>query len=184
MHVGHDAENIDDAELVVYTSAAQGRQPGARPRRERRGIPTIKRGRHGRAPDGGQEGHRVAGSHGKTTTTALIAFILHRCGVSPTFMVGGEMTNLGTNAEPGDGPHFVVEADEYDRAFLNYHPDIALVTNVEPDHLDIYGSLEKLQDAFRQFLSQVASSGYIVACEDSPALQACLPDGRHSFPRP
>jgi UDP-N-acetylmuramate--alanine ligase len=125
----------------------------------------------------------VAGSHGKTTTTSLIALMLHRAGLSPTIMLGGESVDLGTNAIPGDGEHFVVEADEYDRAFLSYRPYIALVTNVEPDHLDIYGSFEELQAAFRQFLSQVDNNGTIVACGESPALQALLPlaigDGTH-----
>jgi UDP-N-acetylmuramate--alanine ligase len=101
--------------------------------------------------------------------------MLWQAGRSPTFMVGGEMLNLETNALPGEGPDFVVEADEFDAAFLNYQPDIALVTNVEPDHLDIYGSYQGLQDAFRQFLSQVKPDGYIVACGDDPALQAMLP---------
>jgi UDP-N-acetylmuramate--alanine ligase len=91
-------------------------------------------------------------------------------------MVGGEMVDLETNAMPGEGPDFVVEADEFDAAFLNYYPDIALVTNVEPDHLDIYGSFERLKDTFRQFLSQVKPDGYIVACRDDPALQALLPE--------
>jgi UDP-N-acetylmuramate--alanine ligase len=101
--------------------------------------------------------------------------MLHRAGLSPTIMLGGESIDLGTNALPGEGELFVVEADEYDRAFLNYRPHIALVTNVEPDHLDIYGSFEELQNAFRQFLSQVDNNGTIVACGESPALQAILP---------
>ena len=82
----------------------------------------------------------VAGTHGKTTTTSLIAYMLHRAGLSPTYMLGGECIDLGGNAAPGDGDYFVVEADEYDRAFLNYHPHIAVVTNIEPDHMDIYGT--------------------------------------------
>ncbi len=87
-------------------------------------------------------------------------------------MLGGESIDLGGNAAPGDGDYFVVEADEYDRAFLNYRPHIAVVTNIEPDHLDIYGTIEELTAAFRQFLSQVDNNGYIVACTDSPAVQA------------
>src|SRR2546427_12807485 len=86
----------------------------------------------------------VGGSHGKTTTASLIAFMLTRAGLSPTFMLGGESVDLCGNARPGEGDHFVVEADEYDRAFLNYSPYIAVVTNVEADHLDIYGSFEEL----------------------------------------
>ncbi len=174
VYQGHAAANIDDAQLVVYTSAAHDDNPELVEAR-RRGIPTIKRAQMVARLMEGKKIIAVAGSHGKTTTSTLIAFILVRCGLAPTFMLGGESVDLGTNAAPGDGPHFVVEADEFDAAFLNYRPYIALVTNLEPDHLDFYGSFEKLAAAFRQFLSQVENSGYIVACRDSPALQACLP---------
>jgi UDP-N-acetylmuramate--alanine ligase len=102
--------------------------------------------------------------------------MLTRAGLSPTYMLGGESIDLGGNAAPGDGEYFVVEADEYDRAFLNYHPYLAIVTNIEPDHLDIYGTFEELQRAFAQFLSQVDNNGLIVACTDSPAVQALLPE--------
>jgi UDP-N-acetylmuramate--alanine ligase len=98
-------------------------------------------------------------------------------------MLGGEMRNLATNDLPGDGPHFVVEADEYDRAFLNYHPYISVVTNVEPDHLDVYGSFEELQRAYAQFLAQTDIPGYIVACMDSPPLQACLSQRQALLPQ-
>ena len=171
---GHDAANVDDAELVVYTSAAHDDNPELTEAR-RRGIRAIKRAPMVALMMEGKKVIAVAGSHGKTTTSSLIAFMLSRAGLLPTFMLGGESIDLGGNAQPGDGAHFVVEADEYDRAFLNYHPHIALVTNVEPDHLDIYGSFEELTETFRQFLSQVEDSGYIVACTDSPALQAILP---------
>ncbi|MDO8614765.1 MAG: UDP-N-acetylmuramate--L-alanine ligase [Dehalococcoidia bacterium] len=174
VHEGHDATNVDDARLVVYTSAAHDDNPELAEAR-RRGIATIKRAEMVARLAEGKQLIAVAGTHGKTTTSSLIAYMLWRAGLSPTFMVGGEMLDLDTNAMPGEGPHFVVEADEYDRAFLQYHPYIALVTNVEPDHLDIYGSFENLTDAFRRFLSQVENSGYIVACTDSPALQAILP---------
>ncbi len=174
VYQGHAASHVDDAQLVVYTSAAHSDNPELVEARKR-GIPTIKRAQMVARLMEGKKVIAVAGSHGKTTTSTLIAFILVRCGLAPTFMLGGESIDLGTNAAPGDGPHFVVEADEFDAAFLNYRPYIALVTNLEPDHLDFYGSFEKLAAAFRQFLSQVENSGYIVACRDSPALQACLP---------
>jgi len=174
VHEGHRADNIDDAELVVYTSAAHEDNPEITEARGR-GIETIKRARMVARLMTGKKVIAVAGTHGKTTTTSLIAFMLHRAGLSPTVMLGGESIDLGTNAIPGEGDYFVVEADEYDRAFLNYTPYVALVTNVEPDHLDIYGSFEELQRAFAQFLSQVDNTGYIVACMDSPALQAILP---------
>jgi UDP-N-acetylmuramate--alanine ligase len=171
---GHDATHVDEADMVVYTSAAPAENPEL-VEAHRRGLPTIKRAAMVARLMEGKRAIAVAGSHGKTTTSSLIAFMLWQAGRSPTFMVGGEMLNLETNALPGDGPDFVVEADEFDAAFLNYYPDIALVTNVEPDHLDIYGSYEGLLDAFRRFLSQVKPDGYIVACEDDPALRAMLP---------
>jgi len=170
---GHDAANVGEAELVVYTSAAHEDNPEIIEAR-RRGLPTIKRAQMVARLMEGKRSIAIAGSHGKTTTSSLIAFMLWQAGRSPTFMVGGEMVGLETNAMPGEGPDFVVEADEFDAAFLNYHPDIALVTNVEPDHLDIYGSFERLKDTFRQFLSQIKPNGYIVACRDDPALQAIL----------
>src|SRR3990170_3576445 len=173
VYQGHDAAFLDDAEMVVYTSAAHEDNPELVEAR-RRGLPVLKRAQMGARLMEGKQVIAVAGSHGKTTTTSLIAYMLWRAGLSPTFMLGGEMIDLDTNVMPGDGPHFVVEADEFDAAFLNYSPYIALVTNVEPDHLDYYGSFQRLTDAFRQFLSQVQPDGYIVACQDNPALQAIL----------
>ncbi len=181
VHEGHARENIDEAGLVVYTSAAQADNPELAAARER-GVETIKRAEMVAVLQQGKQVVAVAGAHGKTTTSSLIAWVLHEAGLSPTIMLGGEMKNLHTNALPGDGPHFVVEADEYDRAFLNYHPYIAVVTNVEPDHLDIYGSFEELQKAYAQFLTQVDTSGFIVACLDSPPLQACLSQRQANLP--
>jgi UDP-N-acetylmuramate--alanine ligase len=174
VHGGHDAAHLDDAELVVYTSAAHDDNPELEEARRRR-IQTIKRAEMVARLMEGKQVIAVAGTHGKTTTTSLIAYMLSRAGLSPTYMLGGESIDLGGNAAPGDGEYFVVEADEYDRAFLNYHPHIAVVTNIEPDHLDIYGTFEELRAAFRQFLSQVDNNGLIVACTDSPAVQASLP---------
>ena len=181
VYEGHRAENVDDAGLVVYTSAAHDDNPELIEAR-RRGIPAMKRAAMVAWLQHGKQVIAVAGAHGKTTTSSLISFMLTRAGLDPTFMVGGIIRDLGTNAMPGEGPHFVVEADEYDRAFLNYHPYVAVVTNIESDHLDIYGSLEELQAAFEQFLSQVEPNGYIVACTDSPPVRACPPIGRTLLP--
>ncbi|HUF54358.1 MAG TPA: UDP-N-acetylmuramate--L-alanine ligase [Dehalococcoidia bacterium] len=182
VHEGHAGGNIDDAELVVYTSAAHADNPELL-EAQRRGIEAIKRAEMVAVLQQGKQVIAVAGAHGKTTTSSLIAFMLHKAGLSPTIMLGGEARDLGSNALPGEGPHFVVEADEYDRAFLNYHSHIAVVTNVEPDHLDIYGSFEELQRAYAQFLAQVDISGFIVACLDSPPLQACLSQRQAFLPR-
>jgi UDP-N-acetylmuramate--alanine ligase len=170
---GHAAENVGEAELVVYTSAAHEDNPELVEAR-RRGLPTMKRAEMVARLMEGKRSICVAGSHGKTTTSSLIAYMLVEAGRSPTFMVGGEMVDLDTNVMPGEGPEFVVEADEFDAAFLNYYPDIALVTNIEPDHLDIYGSLDNLVETFRRFLSQVKADGHIVACREDPALRALL----------
>jgi UDP-N-acetylmuramate--alanine ligase len=175
VHSGHEAANVDDAELVVYTSAARDDNPELVEAR-RRGIETIKRAPMIARLMEGKQVIAVAGSHGKTTTTSLIAWMLDRAGMDPTYMLGGESIDLGGNAAPGDGDYFVVEADEFDEAFLSFWPHIAVVTNVEPDHLDIYGSFENLRGAFRRFLSQVDNNGYIVACMDSPDVQAVLPE--------
>jgi len=177
---GHNARHVGDAELVVYTSAAREDNPEIAEAR-RLGIQTLKRAQMIARLMTGKKVIAVAGSHGKSTTTALIACMLSRHGLSPTFMIGADSIDLGTNAAPGEGEYFVVEADEYDRAFLEYRPYLAIVTNIEPDHLDIYGSFPALQDAFRQFFSQIEDNGYLVACTDSPALQACLP-ARQALP--
>ena len=177
VHEGHDASNIDDAGLVVITSAATKDNPEVLEAR-RRGIPVIKRADMVARL---MEGHRsiaIAGTHGKTTTSALVSFMLVEAGLSPTFLVGGDIVNLGTNAAAGEGEHVVVEADEFDAAFLSYTPDIAVVTNIEPDHLDIYGSFEELVGAFAQFLKQVPPDGLIIACADDPTVADLLGRGK------
>jgi UDP-N-acetylmuramate--alanine ligase len=179
---GHRAENVGNVDLVVYTSAAHEDNRELIEAR-RRGIPTIKRAEMVAWLQEGRKVIAVAGAHGKTTTSSLIAYMLWKAGKSPTFMIGGEVLDLATNAMPGEGEHFVVEADEYDRAFLNYHPYVAVVTNIEPDHLDIYGSFEELERAFDQFLAQVENSGFIVACADSPPAMASLSRRQALLPR-
>ncbi len=177
VHQGHDASNVDDAGLVVITSAATKDNPEILEAR-RRAIPVIKRAEMVARL---MEGHRsiaIAGTHGKTTTTALVSFMLVQAGLSPTYLVGGDVVNLQTNAAAGEGEHVVVEADEFDAAFLSYTPDIAVVTNIEPDHLDIYGSFEELVGAFAQFLKQVPPDGLIIACADDPAVAELLGRGK------
>ncbi len=173
VYAGHDGANVGEAGLVVYTSAAHEDNPELA-EALRRNIPTIKRAEMVARLSEGKEVIAVAGSHGKTTTSSLIAYMLVRAGLSPTYMLGGEMVDLGTSTMPGEGPHFVVEADEFDAAFLNYRPDVALVTNIEPDHLDFYGSYENLADTFRQFLCRTKHGGHIIACGDDPGLAEVL----------
>jgi UDP-N-acetylmuramate--alanine ligase len=170
---GHRAKNVGQAALVVTTSAARDDNPEIAEAR-RRGLPVIKRAEMVARLMEGRYAVAVAGTHGKTTTSALIAFILKQAGFSPTYLIGGEVPDLGGNAAAGSGRHIVVEADEFDAAFLSYHPQLAIVTNVEPDHLDIYGSLERLTEAFGRFLSQVPADGRIIGGADSAAVRRLL----------
>jgi UDP-N-acetylmuramate--alanine ligase len=173
VYEGHDAGQVRDAEMVVYTAAAQEDNPELAEAR-RRGLPVLVRAEMIARLLEGRRAVAVAGSHGKTSTTALIALMLRDAGRDPTFLLGGEPLDLESNAHAGEGEDIVVEADEFAAAFLHYHPQIAVVTNIEPDHLDFYDSLDRLVAAFRRFLSQVPEDGCIIACADDPALTALL----------
>ncbi|HYM14074.1 MAG TPA: UDP-N-acetylmuramate--L-alanine ligase [Dehalococcoidia bacterium] len=174
--IGHAAENVGDAQLVVTTSAAHGDNAEI-VEAERRGIPVIKRAEMVARLMEGRYSIAVAGTHGKTTTSGLIAHMLVEAKLDPTYLIGGEVRSLGTNAAPGDGRYIVVEADEYDRAFLSYTPDVAVVTNIEPDHLDIYGTVDELQAAFEQFMASAPIDGHVIACADSPRVRLAVAGG-------
>ena len=173
VHEGHDAAHVGDAEIVVYTAAAPEDNPEMAEAR-RRGLPVLLRAELIARLMEGRRAIAVAGSHGKTSTSALIALMLRDAGRDPTFLLGGEPVDLESNAHAGHGQDIVVEADEFAGAFLHYHPQIAMVTNIESDHLDFYGSFDRLVAAFRQFMSQVPDDGCIIACSDDPTLAALL----------
>ncbi len=173
VYQGHRAENVGQADLVIVSSAIPADNPEAAAARER-GIPVVKRDwMLGRMMQG-RFGIAVAGSHGKTTITALIALCLTEAGLDPTFIVGGILENLGTNAKAGRGEHFVVEADEYDRTFLGLRPRIAVVTNIEMDHPDCYPELDDLVEAFRGFVHLVPADGCVVGCGDEARTRGVL----------
>ncbi len=174
--IGHAAENVGDAELVVMTSAAHEDNPEIIEAR-RRGVPVIKRAEMVALLMRGRYSIAVAGTHGKTTTSGLIAHMLVEAELDPTYLIGGEVRSLGSNAAPGGGRYIVVEADEYDRAFLSYTPDVAVVTNIEPDHLDIYGSVEEMQAAFAQFMASAPADGHVIAGADSPRVREMVAAG-------
>src|SRR5205085_5061845 len=115
-------------------------------------------------------GLAVAGTHGKTTTTAMLAWILAEAGLDPTLALGGESVDFGASARLGRGPHLVAEADEFDRRFLELRPCAAIITNVEADHLDCYRDLDDIVSAFRAFAEQVSPDGLLVTCADAPLL--------------
>jgi UDP-N-acetylmuramate--alanine ligase len=169
--IGHDAANVGDAELVVTTSAATADNPELA-EAKRRGIPVIKRADMVAHLMEGKRAVCVAGSHGKSTTSGMVAFILSRARRDPTYLIGAEVQDLGTNAAPGSGPEVVVEADEYDRAFLSYKPSIAAVLNLEPDHLDYYKTMEALREAFEAYVGNTVKGGTVVLCADSPGAMA------------
>jgi UDP-N-acetylmuramate--alanine ligase len=167
----HHAENIIGANLVVRSSAVRDENVEVLAARAA-GIPVLKRADFLEQMLAGQKPIAVAGTHGKTTTTAMIAWVLTTLGADPSYVIGGEAVNLGRNAHAGLGQYFVIEADEYDRMFLGIQPYIALVTNVEHDHPDCYPTPEEFYQAFLEFTQQVQPGGVVIACgDDSGAVQ-------------
>jgi UDP-N-acetylmuramate--alanine ligase len=176
VYKGHRVENVGDADLVVASSAVPADNPEVVAARAQ-GVPVVKRDWMLGRMMKGRFGIAVAGSHGKTTITAMIALVLTEAGLDPSFIVGGILENLGTNAKAGRGEHFVVEADEYDRTFLGLRPRIAVVTNVEMDHPDCYPELDDLVEAFREFLSLVPANGCVIGCGDEERVREILEAG-------
>ncbi len=174
--IGHRAENVGpDVDVVVTSSAVRRAQnPEALAARDR-GIPVIPRAEMLAELMRLKQGIAIAGSHGKTTTTSLIATVLAHAGVDPTAVVGGKLNALGTNAKLGKGELMVVEADESDGSFLRLTPTIAVITNVDSEHLDYYGTVEALQQAFVDFADRVPFYGLAVLCLDHPVVQHLIP---------
>ena len=168
IYEGHAAANVGDAELIVATAAALDDNPELIAAREL-GLPVLVRAEMVQRLLTGRQLLAVAGTHGKTTTSALLALIAIDGDLDPLVLVGGDAPDLGGNARDGDGEFAVVEADEYAEAFLQYEPRIALITNIEADHLDYYGSEAKLREAFVAFAARVLPDGTLVVCADSPA---------------
>lgn len=165
VHTGHAVENLNGADLLVVTSAVHRENPEVRAAIER-GIPVVKRSQLLAAILNPVTGIAVAGTHGKTTTSALLGHVLLEAGLDPTILIGGISASLGSNARVG-GDLVVAEADEYDRSFLHLRPAVAVVTSVEAEHLDVYGTEEGVHQAFRTFASQVRD--LLVVCADDPA---------------
>lgn len=172
-YVGHAAEQIAGAELVVASSAIPEENVEILAA-QRTGIPVLKRQQFLGCLLEGRYSIAVAGTHGKTTTSAMIATILRGAGKKPGFIVGGVISPWGTNADAGEGPYFVIEADEYDRMFLGLTPQVAIVTNIEMDHPDCFADVTALREAFGAFLDRVPTGGQIIACLDSPHVRQLL----------
>ena len=176
IHEGHAAEHVQDADVVVYSSAVK--TPADNPETAealRRRIPIIKRAEMLGELMRAKRGVGVAGTHGKTTTTTLVGLVLQAADLDPTIIVGGKVAVFGSNAVAGLGEVIVVEADEYDRTFLRLTPIHAVVTNIEADHLDIYRDLDDIKDAFVQFANSVPFFGAAILCLDDEHVRDVLP---------
>ncbi|HTM04267.1 MAG TPA: UDP-N-acetylmuramate--L-alanine ligase [Vicinamibacterales bacterium] len=171
---GHAAANVGDADVVVVSSAVKPANPEIVEAR-RRGIPVIPRAEMLGELMRLRFAIAVAGSHGKTTTTSMIALVLERAGLDPTAVIGGRLSAFGSNARLGGGEYMVAEADESDRSFLMLWPSIAVMTNIDHEHMENYGSFADLQQAFADFANKVPFYGGVVACADDPSLSTILP---------
>lgn len=177
IYVGHKAEQVEGADVVVVSSAVRSDNPEVVAARARN-IPVIPRAEMLAELMRMKYGIAVAGSHGKTTTTSLIATVLAEAGMDPTLVIGGRLNSLGTNARLGTGEFLVAETDESDGSFLLLSPTVAVVTNIDPEHLDHYGQMESLQEAFVRFVNKVPFYGLAVLCLDHPNVRALLPQVR------
>ncbi len=167
--VGHAANNLGDPQVVVVSSAIPETNPELAEAR-RRGIPVWQRAQMLSHLAGERETIAVAGTHGKTSTSSMVATMLSRMGLAPTFLIGGEVDGFDTNAINGSGRHYVVEADESDGSFVHLDPHVAIVTNIEADHLDHYGTLEAVESTFCEFMERVSADGSLVICGDDARL--------------
>ncbi|MGA9884455.1 MAG: UDP-N-acetylmuramate--L-alanine ligase [Candidatus Acidiferrales bacterium] len=174
VYEGHRAENVQGAHVVVISSAVSSDNVEI-VEAQRLKIPVIPRAEMLAELMRLKFGIAVAGAHGKTTTTSMVASVLGAAGLDPTFVVGGRVNHAGSNARVGQSEYMVVEADESDRSFLLLAPVIAVVTTIDREHLDQYKSLEEIQDAFLQFVNRVPFYGEVVLCLDEPNVQAILP---------
>jgi len=174
IYEGHKASNADGAHVIVTSSAVKPDNPEVLEAHKKK-IPVIPRAEMLAELMRLKYGIAVAGAHGKTTTTSIVASILAAGHLDPTFVIGGKVNQAGTTARLGKGDYFVVEADESDRSFLMLAPVVAVVTTIDREHLDQYTSLEDIQDAFIQFVNRVPFYGAAILCLDEPHVQAIIP---------
>jgi UDP-N-acetylmuramate--alanine ligase len=171
--IGHDAANLGDAQVIVVSSAIKRDNPELRLARERL-LPVVRRAEMLGELMRLKQAIAIAGTHGKTTTTSMVAALLDAGGFDPTVINGGIINAYGTNARMGASDWMVVEADESDGTFVRLPIDVALVTNIDPEHLDHYGSFDKVREAFHQFVENVPFYGFAVMCIDHPEVQSLI----------
>jgi UDP-N-acetylmuramate--alanine ligase len=168
IHMQHEPANLDGVDTVVYSTAIPADHLEMVTARER-GLRLLHRSEALAAAMVGRRALAVAGTHGKTTTTSMLTMVLQHAGLDPSFVIGGEISEAGSNGHHGSGDLFVVEADESDRSFLRYRPHVAIVTNIDADHLNTYGDLAGLEAAFEEFCLGTTPDGFVVTCADNPA---------------
>src|SRR6266536_2778504 len=177
VYIGHHPRNLKDADWVVRSFAITEDNPEVEAAK-RSGIPVYKRADFlGRLMED-KTGIAIAGTHGKTTTTAMTAWVLSQLGRDPSFIVGGVVNNLGVNAHSGKGKAFVIEADEYDNMFLGLKPRIAVVTSIEHDHPDFFPTLESMYMSFEKFADLLPADGTLIACAEDIGAAALIPHVR------
>jgi UDP-N-acetylmuramate--alanine ligase len=175
IYEGHKAVNVEGAHVVVTSSAIKPDNPEVVEAHKRK-VPVIPRAEMLAELMRLKHGIAVAGAHGKTTTTSMVASVLAAAHLDPTFVIGGRVNQAGTAAKLGKGEYFIVEADESDRSFLLLAPEVAVVTTIDREHLDQYSSLADIQDAFVQFVNRVPFYGAAILCLDEPNVQAIIPN--------
>src|SRR5687767_2657412 len=171
--IGHDPGHLRDVDLVVISSAVRQDNLEVRRAREIR-VPVIRRAEMLGEITRLKRGIAVAGTHGKTTTSAMTALVLSEAGLDPTLIIGGVLRNIQSSSRLGRSEFLVVEADEYDRSFLTLNPALAVITNIEADHLDCYKDLDDIREAFAQFAAKVPFYGVVIGCVDEPTVAALL----------
>jgi UDP-N-acetylmuramate--alanine ligase len=174
IHIGHDPSYVDDVDVVVKSTAIPDRNVEVKAARALK-IPVIPRAEMLGELMRMKYGLAVAGSHGKTTTTSMLARCLHHAGLDPTIVIGGRLDSIGSSARLGAGEFLVAEADESDGSFLTLDPTVAVVTSIDPEHMEHWGSFDNLLDGFVQFTNKVPFFGFATLCLDHPQVQALLP---------
>ncbi len=171
VYLGHDADHVRDVDTLVVSTAVPDDNPEV-VEAQRRGLRILPRSAGQAAVMAGQRVVAVAGTHGKTTTTSLLVSALQAAGADPSYTIGGDLAETGSNAHDGTGDDFVVEADESDGAFLVYRPFAAIVTNMQADHLDVWGNEAAYRQAFVEFIDTVDPEGFVILCADDPGAAA------------
>src|SRR6056297_2959949 len=177
---GHRGENLENVDVVVTSTAIRADNPEV-VEAHRRLVPVIPRAEMLAELMRMKYGLAVAGTHGKTTTTSMVATLLYHGGIDPTSVIGGRLDSLGSNAKLGQGKFLVAEADESDGSFMLLSPTIAVVTNIDEDHLDFYRDLDEIKETFVDFINKVPFYGLAVLCIDDPNIQAIIPRVKKRF---